>query len=113
MFVGKHSSEWFNPPSMASRNGSPHFELNQLEARVLLSGASDSVPLLHSHSGAPASIYLDFDGDTTARWLRFRPGTTIAYDRDGDPGEFNANELSAIREIWARVAEAYSPFTST
>ena len=72
--------------------------------------SSNAIPVLHSNPLAPVTIYLDFDGDTTARWLNFKPGVTPAYDRDGDAGSFSEGEVAAIRDIWARVSEFYSPF---
>jgi Metallo-peptidase family M12B Reprolysin-like len=64
-------------------------------------------PSYHSDAGAPASLYLDFVGDTdNGNW----GGDTPAYDADGDPTTFSGTELSNIGEIFQRVAEAYSPF---
>jgi len=81
----------------------------ELESRLMLHALSE-IPALHSLPGAPATLYLDFDGDTTATWGSYHPGTTPAFDEDGDPTTFSDAELSAITEIWARVAEKYSPF---
>jgi hypothetical protein len=59
----------------------------------------------------PATLYLDFTGDVTDSWgYGYHPGTTPAYDIDGDPTTFSQEELDNIHEIWQRVAEAYSPF---
>src|SRR5262249_48013815 len=70
-----------------------------------------------SHSslpGAPATIYLNFTGYDmgSQQWgsSSYFPGSTPAYDVDGDPNTFNQRELSNIDEIWSRVAELYSPF---
>ena len=35
--------------------------------------------------GAAATLYLDFDGDVTSSWGSYHPGTTPAFDQDGDP----------------------------
>src|SRR5439155_11499772 len=43
-------------------------------------------------------------------WGPYSPGTTIAYDIDGDPNNFSAQELDNIHQIWSAVAEKYSPF---
>jgi hypothetical protein len=65
---------------------------------------------------AKATFYLDFDGDFTASYSAppgkppYVPGQTPAYDLDGDPNDFNSQELSNMQEIWARVSEIYSPF---
>jgi hypothetical protein len=69
------------------------------------------VPVLNSHPGAPASLYLDFVGDDTADWGGLRPGHTPALDQDGDPTTFSQAELDTIRGAWAAVAEDYSPFS--
>jgi hypothetical protein len=74
----------------------------------LATGAA--VPVLNSNPTATAKLYLDFNGDTTATWGSFAPGTTPAYDYDGNPSSFSDAELSSITEIWARVSEKYSPF---
>jgi hypothetical protein len=78
---------------------------------IIAAGAPlGSLPLLSSNPSAVAKLYLDFDGDTTTRWGAYSPGTTPAFDADGDAGTFSSTELAAIEEIWARVAEKYSPF---
>jgi hypothetical protein len=69
-----------------------------------------AIPVLNSRPNATAKLYLDFDGDTTQNWGSYRPGTTPAYDQDGDPTTFSEAELASIREIFNRVAEKYSPF---
>lgn len=72
--------------------------------------AAASVPGYSSLPGAAASIYLDFDGFTESSWGDYRPGTTPAFDTNGDPSSFSVSELNAIREVWQRVAEDYAPF---
>ncbi len=57
-----------------------------------------------------AKIYLDFVGDTTATYGSYTPGTTPAYDIDGDPTTFSQQELDNIKLIWMGVSEKYSPF---
>lgn len=71
---------------------------------------SSAIPVLHSLPSALAKLYLNFGGVYTPSWGGFKPGTTPAYDRNGDPTTFTSSELDSIREIWARVAEKYSPF---
>jgi hypothetical protein len=69
------------------------------------------VPPLNSRPGATATLYIDFDGDfSLAPWGGSVPGTTPAFDLDGNPSAFSPFELSEIQEIWASVAEKYSPF---
>ncbi|HYE19358.1 MAG TPA: fibronectin type III domain-containing protein [Tepidisphaeraceae bacterium] len=69
-----------------------------------------AIPALSSRPGAPAKLYLDFNGDSTAAWGSYRPGTTPAYDIDGNATTFSDAEIARVREIWARVSEKYSPF---
>ncbi|HVT87317.1 MAG TPA: zinc-dependent metalloprotease family protein [Tepidisphaeraceae bacterium] len=87
-------------------------------APIVLSGPTyplSSLPAFNSRTGAnanstTATLYLDFDGDSTTTWGAYSPGTTKAYDIDGDPNTFSQQELDNINEICQRVAEAYSPF---
>ncbi|MEZ0267303.1 MAG: fibronectin type III domain-containing protein [Phycisphaerae bacterium] len=69
-----------------------------------------AIPALSSRPGATAKLYLDFNGDYTSAWGSYRPGTTPAYDIDGNATTFSDAEIARIREIWARVSEKYSPF---
>ena len=77
---------------------------------VAASSPLSAVPALSSRPSAYAKIYLDFTGDTTSTWGSYHPGTTPAYDTDGDATTFSDAELASIREIFNRVAEKYSPF---
>ncbi len=72
--------------------------------------ALSSIPALNSLPGAAVSVYLDFDGYYEATWGSHANITTPVYDRDGDPTTFSDNELAAIEQIWAQVAEDFSPF---
>lgn len=69
-----------------------------------------SLPQLHSNPGASAKLFLDFDGHFEAFWGGKSNVTTPAFDQDGDVTTFSDGELTAIYEIWARVAEDYAPF---
>lgn len=69
-----------------------------------------SVPALSSHPAAAAKLYLDFDGAAAQTWGAYSVPATPAYDQDGDATTFSTGELASIQTIWARVAEAYSPF---
>ncbi|MGI8982542.1 MAG: choice-of-anchor D domain-containing protein [Pirellulaceae bacterium] len=69
-----------------------------------------ALPQLSSNSGARVKLYLDFNGNFEAAWGAYRNVTTRVFDRDGDATTFSDSEISTIREIWARVAEDYSPF---
>jgi hypothetical protein len=67
---------------------------------------------LHSRSSAQKVIYLDFNGHTTSNtfWNTEGSFVTPAYDTNGSPGSFTDGELRNIQDIWARVAEDFSPF---
>src|SRR5262245_33371865 len=82
--------------------------LERLEDRSLLAGLA--VSQLSSRPGAPASLYLDFDGNVLSQWGSHSNVVTPPYDTDGNKASFSAGELAAIREIWSRVAEDYAPF---
>lgn len=78
---------------------------------------SSSIPQLSSRPGAAYTIYLDFGGFTfTGNWggtlgsAADVPGTTPAFDTDGNPGVFSGTEIGQMRQIWSRTAEAYAPF---
>jgi hypothetical protein len=72
--------------------------------------ASPSVPAYSSLPGAPHTLYLNFGGISLGDWSGHSPGNVPAYDTNSNPSTFSASELSNIRQIWGRVAEAYSPF---
>jgi hypothetical protein len=70
---------------------------------------------LSSKPGALKTIFIDFDGATTAGtvWNYYEgipSKTTWPFDRDGNPYSFSASELDAIRYIWQAVAEDFAPF---
>lgn len=98
--------------ALSSCRARPFFQfrpsLEALESRHLMAGLD--VPQLSSRAGAAASIYLDFDGHFEAAWGAYANVTSPAYDRDGNVASFSAAELSAIQEIWTRVAEDFAPF---
>src|SRR5947199_10108678 len=99
--------------SVVKHRKSTGMMLDALGRRVLRSGGV-IVPVFNSKVGAKATLFLDFDGDTTADWgnasSMYHPGTTPAFNSDSDPTSFSNGELSAIAEVCARVAEKYSPF---
>jgi hypothetical protein len=78
-----------------------------LESRTML---SITVAQLSSHPTATAKLYLDFTGAPAQAWGSYSTTTTPAYDTDGDPTSFSSIELDQVQEVWARVAEKYSPF---
>jgi hypothetical protein len=70
-----------------------------------------SLPQLSSHPSAAVKIYLDFVGtNTVTGWGSYNVPAAPAYDTDGDSSTFSDTEISQVREIYARVAEKYSPF---
>jgi hypothetical protein len=76
------------------------------------------VPALESRPGAAYTVYMNFSGFSfTGNWggtLAFPPpafpGTTPAYDIDGNSSAFSATEIANMRQLWSRAAEAYAPF---
>ena len=67
---------------------------------VLLCGTVHAdIPALHSDAGAPVQLYLDFSGSSAQNWNGRLVPALAAYPSPAD-----------IPEIWARVAEKYSPF---
>ncbi len=55
-------------------------------------------------------MYLDFNGHFDSVWGEYRNISTPAYDTDGNVAAFSDAELTAIRQIWAQVAEDYAAF---
>ena len=68
---------------------------------------------LHSNPTSTYKIYLDFDGHTTTgtSWNGSwgQSFYSSAFSLDGSEA-FTATELSAIQQIWQRVAQFYAPF---
>lgn len=70
---------------------------------------------LHSNSSANHTIYLDFNGHTTAgtQWNSDYGTSSIvtpAFDANGDTSAFSSSERETIWQIWRRVAEDFAPF---
>ncbi len=110
----------FPPGSMSlaeSMEGSPG-----ITARTLNSTPTVPVRPQSSRPGALVKLYLDFDGEAPFVWqagtdyLVRGPGSALfpspvpAFSIDAVPGDFNEFELNAMDDIWAHVAEKYSPF---
>jgi hypothetical protein len=73
-----------------------------------------STPSLNSRPSAYAQLVLDFNGDPASTWdfgggSYFVPATP-AFSLDSNRSTFSDSEIATIDEIWARVAEKYSPF---
>ncbi len=86
------------------------FVTEPLEVRVLLAGVpiATGVPAHSSLPGAPAYLYLDFDG--TNQFHGSTPPEDESYDLDGDPTTFSPFEQQVMAEVWSHVADAFSPF---
>ncbi len=78
-------------------------------------------PALNSNLGATYNLYLDFCGidyrnvansNGVGEWgfTNASPGIVPAYTIDGDATTFNAGELQAIKDTWARFSNAYRGF---
>ena len=67
-------------------------------------------PAFNSRHGAAYTLYLNFSGfDYTGTWGGQTPGSTPAYN--GQTGAtFTPQEQANIKNIWARIAEAYAPY---
>lgn len=67
-------------------------------------------PAFNSRPGAAYTLYLNFSGfDYTGTWGGQTPGSTPAYN--GQTGAtFTPQEQANIKNIWARIAEAYAPY---
>jgi len=72
--------------------------------------AQPVAPSFSSRPGATYTLYLNFAGfNYTGNWGSGTPGITPAYN--GQTGSaFTSSEQANIKNIWARVAESYSPF---
>ncbi len=87
----------------ARRPRGPYLE--QLEDRWV-----PVMPAYSSLPGAPVTLYLDFDGHYQATWGSYRNLRTQAFDSNGNAAGLSGAEMSAVREIWLRVAEDFAPF---
>jgi hypothetical protein len=73
-----------------------------------------AAPVLNSRLGASYTLYLNFAGfNYTGNWSTSgqAPGNVPAYN--GQTGTtFTATEQANIKNIWARVSEAYAPYSN-
>lgn len=81
----------------------------RIQAAPQLAPLADTFKL-HSRKSATKTIHLDFDGFVTTDNNWGGTITTAPYDTDSNPATMSNAELLEIQEIWARVAESYSPF---
>lgn len=105
------------PPQLTPGGGNiagdilPSHQIAGAEATFPLS----NIPQLASRPGAPAIIYLDFDGHTIeVGWNNdVNPGQDAvarAYSKDADETTFSRTELQDIKEIWEIVSEDFRPW---
>lgn len=94
-----------DPPLSAD----PLAKLASVAATSTLSPLS-AIPVLNSKPGAPASLYIDFNGHFEASWSSYGSVTTPVFDNDGDAATFSSEELAFIETVWKVVAEDYAPF---
>lgn len=77
---------------------------------VVAVAAQPVAPAFSSRPGAPYTLYLNFSGFSwTGTWGSGTPGVIPAYNNQTGP-QFTPAEQANIKNIWARVAEAYAPF---
>jgi hypothetical protein len=96
-----------------------------LLALASVSFAQLNVPVYESNPGATYTLFLDFAGidyrnvvnvyngqQHTGEWGQTgaKPGIVPAYDTDGNASSFSSGEKAAIRDTWARFANAYAGF---
>ncbi len=67
-------------------------------------------PAFNSRPGAAYTLYVNFSGfDYPGTWGSGTPGNIPAYNNQTG-STFTAAEQANIKNIWARIAEAYAPF---
>jgi large repetitive protein len=89
---------------------SPVIDGGTTESTIAANVPVSQVPVLHSHPSSTHKLYLDFMGAAAFRWGSYSVPATPAYTQDNDTTTFSPTELNSINEIWARVAEKFSPF---
>jgi hypothetical protein len=66
------------------------------------------VPELSSRAGAAYTLYIDFAGfNYNGTWSSYTPGSTQAYL---GATSYTAAQQATIKNLWARISEAYSAF---
>jgi PKD repeat protein len=98
-------------PKRRARQGASAPDAPLTQEAISLAGAFT----LHSKPGATRKVHLDFDGATIAgtAWnssAGIASWSARAFDIDGNPASFSADELARIHEVWHRIAEDYSAF---
>ena len=68
-------------------------------------------PQLASNPTARYTLYLDFSGfNYSGGWGGGTPGNVPAYDTDSNPAAFSTAEQQAVKDTYARFANAYAGF---
>ncbi|MCR1782188.1 hypothetical protein KVF89_06560 [Nocardioides carbamazepini] len=105
--------DWHPPAAEAAASAADPDTAADL-AGALADAAPTDAFALHSRPGAARTIYLDFDGGGllgSNSWL-LQGLTNLLFggwSLDGSPF-FSDGEQAVIREVWARVAEDFSPW---
>jgi hypothetical protein len=85
--------------------------IERLEDRVTPANVPGLVPPpLNSLPGAPATIYLDFNGHFDATWGSATNVDTPPFSLDSTLNTYSAAETQMIQDIWRHVAEDFAPF---
>ncbi len=90
-------------------------------ASLTLAQTKPLAPALNSNLGATYTLYLNFSGfdyrnvanpSGTGRWgaTGRSPGLVRAYSTDNEYSTFSTDDQNAIRNVWARYANAYQGF---
>ncbi|MFH1919863.1 MAG: hypothetical protein ABIP48_08270 [Planctomycetota bacterium] len=74
-----------------------------------------AVPVFNSNAGATDTLYLDFDGhasngDTWVVDNGNTPYAAVAFDLNGNAGQFSPGERLAMQNLWRTTSEDLSPF---
>lgn len=95
---------------MLARNFGFALALCCLLAGPAASEPHPTAPALNSRPGAAYTMYLNFSGfNYPGSWAGETPGVVSAYNNQSG-ATFTPAEQAGIKNIWARVAEAYAPF---
>ncbi|HUE70827.1 MAG TPA: choice-of-anchor D domain-containing protein [Pirellulaceae bacterium] len=107
---GQLSSHGFCTCPVCTGEGLSSLPAEETSEGTLSTAPLSSLPQLRSNPGATAKLFLDFDGHFESSWGSYTNVSTPAFSQDGDTTTFTTGELTAIEEIWARVAEDFAPF---
>ncbi len=112
--VDRHGRLFYADESLPLPELATALEIGTVAAAV--SYPLDQTFFLHSRPGCKRIIYLDFNGHVltgtawNAGYAGGQPINCPPFDFEGGPSVFTSNELTAIQQIWQRVAEDYAIF---